>query len=128
MSSDTCVDHYILVLKYRSNHYAFHNKRFQTLFKDQLVRSKATCSFKQCLNNIVETLPYLHACTYWSNLPPTWSCFSYQTKIMYASNHFADRNQTILFCQSRFGYIDINGSNSRCLHHDKGLLELVSLS
>ena len=27
--------------------YAFHNKRFQTLFIDQLVRSKATCSFKK---------------------------------------------------------------------------------
>ena len=27
--------------------YAFHSNRFQTLFIDQLVRSKATCSFKQ---------------------------------------------------------------------------------
>ena len=26
--------------------YAFYNKRLQTLFKDQLARSKATCSFK----------------------------------------------------------------------------------
>ena len=26
--------------------YTFHNKRLQTLFIDQLVRSKATCSFK----------------------------------------------------------------------------------
>ena len=26
--------------------YAFHNKRFQTLFKDQVVRFKATCSFQ----------------------------------------------------------------------------------
>ena len=44
ISSDTCVDHKILLLKYLSNH-AFHNKRFQTLLKDKLVRSKATCSF-----------------------------------------------------------------------------------
>ena len=43
--SDTCVDHYILLLKHLSNH-AFHNKRFQTLFIDQLVQSKATCSCK----------------------------------------------------------------------------------
>ena len=27
--------------------YAFYNKRLQTLFKDQLHRSKATCSFKR---------------------------------------------------------------------------------
>ena len=43
-SSDTCVVRYILLLKYLSNH-IFYNKRFQTLFKDQLDRSKATCSF-----------------------------------------------------------------------------------
>ena len=43
-SSDTCVVRYILLLKYLSNH-VFYNKRFQTLFKDQLDRSKATCSF-----------------------------------------------------------------------------------
>ena len=29
--------------------YAFYNKRLQTLFIDQFVRSKATCSFKVCL-------------------------------------------------------------------------------
>ena len=29
--------------------YAFYNKQLQTLFKDQLVRSKATCSFKTCV-------------------------------------------------------------------------------
>ena len=29
---------------------AFHNKRFQTVFKDQLVRSKATCSFNVVLS------------------------------------------------------------------------------
>ena len=40
-----CVDHCILLVKHLSNH-AFCNKRLQTLFKDQLVRSKATCSFK----------------------------------------------------------------------------------
>ena len=41
---DTCVDHCILLLKHLSNH-AFDNKRFQTLVKDQLDRTKAMCSF-----------------------------------------------------------------------------------
>ena len=36
--------HCILLLKHLSNH-AFYNKRLQTLFKDQLDRSMATCSF-----------------------------------------------------------------------------------
>ena len=40
ISSDTCVDHYVLLFKHLSNH-AFNNKRLQTLFKDQLDRSKA---------------------------------------------------------------------------------------
>ena len=34
ISSDACVDHYILLLKEFSNHIAFYNKRLQTLFKD----------------------------------------------------------------------------------------------
>ena len=41
------VDHCILLLKHLSNHNAFYNKRLQMLFKDQLDRSKATCSFKE---------------------------------------------------------------------------------
>ena len=45
---------------------------------------------------------------------------------MNANNHFANRNQTILFFQPRFGYIDINGENSRWLHHDKGLYTVPS--
>ena len=32
-------------LKTSFHPYAFHNKRFQTVFIDQLVRSKATCRF-----------------------------------------------------------------------------------
>ena len=51
-------------------------------------------------------------------LPPSWSCSSYQITIMNANNLVANRNQTILFFQPRFGYIDINGRNSRWLHHD----------
>ena len=51
-------------------------------------------------------------------MPLYWSWSSYQIKIMYANNHFANRNQTILFIQPRFGYIDINGRNSRWPHHD----------
>ena len=46
---------------------------------------------------------------------------------MNANNQLANRNQTILFFQPRFGYIDINGKNSRWLHHAYGLLE-VSLT
>ena len=42
---DSCDDHSILLLNNLSNH-VFHNKRFQTLFNDQLDRSKAMCSFK----------------------------------------------------------------------------------
>ena len=55
-------------------------------------------------------------------LPPSCSCTSYHITIMNANIHFANRNQTILFFQPRFGNIDINGRNSRRLHHDKGLL------
>ena len=55
-------------------------------------------------------------------LSPSWSCSLYQLTIMNANNHFATRNQTILFFQPRFGYIDIIGKKSRWLHHDKGLL------
>ena len=40
-----CVDHCILLLQHLYP-YAFYNKRLQTLFKDQLDRSKATCTFK----------------------------------------------------------------------------------
>ena len=47
-----CVDHCILLLNHLSNHkYAFYNKRLQTLFKDQLDRSKATCCFKDTGHN-----------------------------------------------------------------------------
>ena len=45
----TCVDHCILLLKHLSNHMRFIKNRLQTLFIDQLVRSKATCSFKTLL-------------------------------------------------------------------------------
>ena len=38
---------------------------------------------------------------------------------MNAENHFAKRNQAILFFQPRFGNIDISGKNSRWLHHDR---------
>ena len=41
---------------------------------------------------------------------------------MHVNNHFANTNQTNLFFQPRFGYIDINGRNSRWLHHDNVLL------
>ena len=34
--------------------YAFYNKRLQTLFKDQLDRSKATCSFKSLGNILIK--------------------------------------------------------------------------
>ena len=38
---------WIIIFYFKKNlsNHAFENKRFQTLFKDQLVRSKATCSF-----------------------------------------------------------------------------------
>ena len=56
-------------------------------------------------------------------LPPCWSCSSYRQTIMNAIIIiFANRNQTILLIQPRYGNIDINGWNSRWLHHDKGLL------
>ena len=54
-------------------------------------------------------------------LTPFWSCFLYRMTIMNAKNHFANRNQTILFFQPRFDNIDINSRNSRWLHIDKGL-------
>ena len=43
ISNDYYVDHYILLIFLTM---ALDNKRFQTLSEDQLVRSKATCSFK----------------------------------------------------------------------------------
>ena len=55
-------------------------------------------------------------------MPPFWSCSSYQLTIINANNHFANRNQTILFIQPRSDDIDINERNSRWLRHDKGLL------
>ena len=36
---------FYIILKHLSNHIDFYNKRLQMLFIDQLVRSKATCSF-----------------------------------------------------------------------------------
>ena len=42
---------------------------------------------------------------------------------MNTNNHFAKRNQTILFFEPRFGYIDIDENNSRWLHHDKGIFK-----
>ena len=45
---------------------------------------------------------------------------------MNANNHFENRNQTILFFQPRFGNIDVNGGNSRWLHHAKGLLQTAT--
>ena len=45
-SSDTCVDHYILLLKHLSNDIHFITNGFERFFIDQLVRSKTTCSFK----------------------------------------------------------------------------------
>ena len=58
--------------------YAFHNKRFQTLFIDQLVWSKATCSFnslptynhilkKKCKNNVVPIICNLSPLLYLLN-------------------------------------------------------------
>ena len=41
-----CIDHCILLLKHLSNHMHFITNGYRTLFKDQLDRSKATCSFK----------------------------------------------------------------------------------
>ena len=55
-------------------------------------------------------------------LPPSWSCSSYRITIANANNHFANRNQTILFFQPRCDNIDINRRNSRWLHDDKGLI------
>ena len=42
------------------------------------------------------------------------------------NNHFANRNQTILFFQPRFGFIDIKGKTLTWLHHDKGLYPTLS--
>ena len=44
------MDHYILLLKHLSNHIHFITNSFKGFFIDQLVRSKATCSFKLKLN------------------------------------------------------------------------------
>ena len=48
------MDYCILPLNYLANH-AFYNKRLQTLFEDQLDRSKATCSFKLLFNLACQT-------------------------------------------------------------------------
>ena len=58
ISRQTCVDHCSLLLKHLSN-LAFYTKWLQTLFIDQLVRSKATCSFKQffCLSSSMKLAP-----------------------------------------------------------------------
>ena len=56
-------------------------------------------------------------------LYPSWSCSFYPITIMNTNNHFAKRNQTILFFEPRFGYIDIDENNSRWLHHDKGIFK-----
>ena len=52
----------IFYFKNYSNHNAFYNKRLHALFKDQLDRSKATCSFKQkiLLNNYDNSLLRKH--------------------------------------------------------------------
>ena len=55
-----CVDHCILLLKHLSTHNAFYIKRLQMLFKDQLGRSKAACSF-QLLSTPL--LTHDHLCT-----------------------------------------------------------------
>ena len=75
----------------------------------------------------MNTPPFVCVCTMavktFKMLPPSnCSCSSYQITIMDANIHLANRNQTILFLQPRFGYIDVNGYNSIWLHHDKGLL------
>ena len=44
-----------------------------------------------------------------SNILPPWSCSLYRIMIVNANNHFAIRNQTILFFQPRFSNINING-------------------
>ena len=41
---------------------------------------------------------------------------------MNANNDYANRNQTILFFQPRFGYIVINWEKLRWMNHEKGLL------
>ena len=53
-------------------------------------------------------------------LPLSWSCTSYRITITNTNNHFANRNQTNLYFQPRFGNIDIIGRNPRWLHNDKG--------
>ena len=63
-------------------------------------------------------------------VPPSWSySSSYQiTILLCATNHFANRNQTILFVQPRFGYIYINGGKTKdgCTIKDvKGILVLL---
>ena len=61
--------------------YAFHNKRLQTLFIDQIALSKATCSFtKGPTSNTVPLKPYIITCLKDQlSLPnkksnPTWGC------------------------------------------------------
>ena len=45
ISRHVCVDHYTLLLNYLSSNHVHFITRFQTLFKDQLDRSKAVWSF-----------------------------------------------------------------------------------
>ena len=47
-----CVDHCILLLQHLSNHIDFITNGYRTLFKDQLDRSKATCSLKNQYTSI----------------------------------------------------------------------------
>ena len=47
------MDRYILLLKHLSDHMYFLTNGFQTLFIDQLARSKATCPFKIFVENIL---------------------------------------------------------------------------
>ena len=48
----------------------------------------------------------------------SWSRSLYQITIMNANNHDANRNQTILFCRPRFGYIVMgNNENGRTMIH-----------
>ena len=47
ISRHICVDHCILLLQHLSTHMHFITNGYRTLFKNQLDRSKATCSFNK---------------------------------------------------------------------------------
>ena len=61
ISRHACVDHYVLLIDYLSNHYAFYiNKRFEMLFKDQFARSKATSPFLKQQGDFWKEIKHSH--------------------------------------------------------------------